>query len=200
MSDYKFKYLKYKNKFNKLNKLLKQDLSANIKDYGIPNLKGVDIPREEKWFNKIVTLLDKKGTNFWLDIDGNTISKGSDPATAQKKVVRKLKKDPEKYKNLIHIEVMYFGDKLKFKEDGDGPVVVIITVQNGIVQGNGKHISIERQDNKTSRIKFHYSSKNLNKFKLSELKQFALALLNNKEEFSVYKSIDYKTMKKSLIN
>lgn len=131
-----------------------------------------------KKLHKIKEKLMKKGFGFWFDADGKLMSMNVDINKAKDKVVKIIKKDVEDWKNkiLLEINITIRPDDIMDKKTGG----LELSIRLSKVSINNKNISIEIYDEKRSLMRLFYDNNELDKFKLSDLKEIALLFLNKK--------------------
>ena len=138
-------------------------------------------------------------SNFWslTPSSGKLLTKDIDDEKANKKIIKKIIEDKNKWENEILAEALIdFYPKYILDNDKGG---ISITINVNKVIFNGNKISIQQRDKDKSIITIYYKEDELKYFKLSELSKIVLIMINNKmKKVNPFKNYHYSDIKKYL--
>lgn len=163
---YKVKYLKYKQKTEKIKQFLEQSGGAD------------DNKKYLKILHKIKEGLKTKGYVFWFDDQGKILAQGLDTKSAKAKIVKLIMEDKTKWNNAIITELVIEFDPKNIMDEKSGGLSISIDLNKVILDGN--RLSIQMKNKNNSLFSMCYKYDELSSFKLSDLKKFSLFVSNEK--------------------
>jgi hypothetical protein len=140
---------------------------------------GQEISEEDR-FKKILYKLQKKiaknGFYYFFDIDGKNIAKGMTGTETHKKLLRRIKNDPEIYdgKDIIRIDILFLPDYVMTL----GGMKVYVEVLN--VRVIGQKVFIGLKDKDSSILQLYYKHDELQKFAMDHLKKIAVMMIQKR--------------------
>lgn len=161
---WKAKYLKYKQKTEKLKHFLEQ--SGGSED----NKKYLKI------LHKIKEGLKTKGYVFWFDDQGKVLAQGLDTKSAKANMVKVIMGDKTKWNSAIITELVIEFDPKNIMDEKSGGLSISIDLNKVILDGN--RLSIQMKNKNNSLFSMCYKYDELSSFKLSDLKKFSLFVSN----------------------
>lgn len=132
---------------------------------------------------------------YWFNSKGEIIIKDNDAKNARIKLINKIKK------NKIKQDTIYGNIKIDILEsylnaNDVGPIKV--TIQLFRVHYNRLGLSLPSKDDSYSLYKFYYHKSELNKFKISFIKDLAKKILNKKFKLKPFKLYLYSDILQKL--
>lgn len=188
------KYLKYKKKCEKMEDII------NVQNGGKSDVNRKDNINIEDYINKLKKIEKKvkdKGTIFWFDTNGRLLSKGTLYNTTKKEIVKKIKKDKNKWNDetLCRINIKFNADDLMNKKTGG--IDISVDVNKVYIDGNFLSINQKNKDNSLLRLFYRYDE--LDDFKLTDMKKIALIMINlDMKKVNALKFYHYCDIKKYL--
>ena len=187
--------MEYQNKYNKY--VSKCDTIANVLNGQYGGKKEIDKETYIKKLFKIKEKVKKQGYVFWFDSDGKILVKDLDDENAQNKMLVKIKKDTEKWKNQTVTEVTIDFDKDNVMNKESGGLQIDVYINKIII--NGKNISMQQKDDTNSIMTLYYSYDELDNFKMSDIKKIVLMMVNKKiKKVNAFKFYHYDDIEKYL--
>lgn len=157
---WKAKYLKYKQKTDKLKQFLDQSGGSN------------DTKKYLKILQKIKEGLKTKGYVFWFDNKGKILVQGLDTKSAKAKMIKLIMEDKTKWNNTIITELVIEFDPKNIMDEETGGLSISVDLNKVVLDGDRLSIQMKNKDNSLFSMCYKYDELSL--FKLSDLKKISL--------------------------